>query len=345
MNLRSHLRRRGFTLIELLVVIAIIAVLVALLLPAVQQAREAARRSSCKNNLKQIGLALHNYHDTYNCFPIAGYRQADGNRSASWLVRILPFIDQAAAYNQLTFDNTDFGGEVGVDHNWQVFSQLRSDTLLCPSSPLPETVTRDISGLPTKSTYGAAPDNYTVQATSYVGISGGFNDIDVNTGTLSGTGDGFHWTGYGGMVATGIIVPAGRENGKVAFRNVTDGTSNTLAVGEQSDFYVDGAGARSDSRSSNIWGGAWSAHVSGWNNSPTAFYGNHTAIRYPINASDLPWWAVVNAAPNAPLNSAHTGGMQTVLADGSVRFISENINFLTLIALTHGEDGYPLGEF
>src|SRR5579859_7854071 len=99
---RNLLKRKGFTLIELLVVIAIIAVLVALLLPAVQQAREAARRSQCKNNLKQFGLALHNYHDAYKMFPPGGDAQSWGNSNwLNWQAKILPFIDQGPLYNQI----------------------------------------------------------------------------------------------------------------------------------------------------------------------------------------------------------------------------------------------------
>src|ERR1700709_2477916 len=94
-------RRTGFTLIELLVVIAIIAVLIALLLPAVQQAREAARRSQCKNNLKQLGLAMHNYHDTYKVFPTAS-----GGNGFSPHARILPYVDQAPLYGTLNFLTT-----------------------------------------------------------------------------------------------------------------------------------------------------------------------------------------------------------------------------------------------
>src|SRR6187455_2473364 len=95
--------RRGFTLIEMLVVIAIIAILVALLLPAVQQAREAARRSQCKNNLKQIGLAMHNYHDTFNGFPNGGIASSVGGWGLSWYIRILPYIDQAPVFNGINF--------------------------------------------------------------------------------------------------------------------------------------------------------------------------------------------------------------------------------------------------
>ena len=113
---RRH-RSRGFTLIELLVVIAIIAVLIALLLPAVQQAREAARRSQCKNNLKQLGLALHNYHDVHNTLPY-GYWSREGtvgvtkNRD-SWFQRILPFVDQVALFNSYEKLNPEYSHQAG----------------------------------------------------------------------------------------------------------------------------------------------------------------------------------------------------------------------------------------
>ena len=325
--------RKGFTLIELLVVIAIIAILIALLLPAVQQAREAARRTQCRNNLKQLGLALHNYHDVHLSFPHGGHRFQNGtDTSPSWFVSILPMVDQAAAYNQLTFEGTDFGGERGIDHNWQTLSQLRVPGLLCPSSTLPETTTRDISSRPTKTAYPAAPDSYTVQTSSYVGISG-----------RQGTGQ--HWTGYGGMGSGGMLVPAGRTT-PIRFRDVTDGSSNTMMVAEQSGWYDNGSGGLSDARSSRGWGGAWASDVSGWTNGPTAYYANVVSLRYQINVSGLPWWAVVEGAPNTPLTGAHEGGMQTLLGDGSVRFVSENVDFNgILMNLVQKADGNVLGEF
>ncbi|MCA9087160.1 MAG: DUF1559 domain-containing protein [Planctomycetaceae bacterium] len=117
-------RRKGFTLIELLVVIAIIAILIALLLPAVQQAREAARRSTCKNQMKQLGLALHNYHDTFNTFPPGGWT---GGNELSFTTQILPYIDQAPLYGQFNFSTLTSGG-----HDAHAARKLV--VMLCPSS-------------------------------------------------------------------------------------------------------------------------------------------------------------------------------------------------------------------
>ncbi|WP_417385328.1 DUF1559 domain-containing protein [Gimesia sp.] len=125
---KSNYIRRGFTLIELLVVIAIIAILIALLLPAVQQAREAARRSQCKNNLKQIGLAMHNYLDAFTTFPIGGLKNS---RGPNWRVGLLPYFDQAPAYNQVSY-NASFWAHSGLQ---AVFKTLRVPGYVCPSSP------------------------------------------------------------------------------------------------------------------------------------------------------------------------------------------------------------------
>ncbi len=117
-------RRRGFTLIELLVVIAIIAILIALLLPAVQQAREAARRSTCKNQMKQLGLALHNYHDTFNTFPPGGW---SGGNQLSYTTQILPYIDQAPLYGTINFSTPG-------DSSFDAIAARKLVVMLCPSS-------------------------------------------------------------------------------------------------------------------------------------------------------------------------------------------------------------------
>ena len=127
---RLRSRRSAFTLIELLVVIAIIAVLIALLLPAVQQAREAARRSQCKNNLKQYGLALHNYHDNYGCFPIGSEANWSNGAFLSWQSRILPYVDQSPIYNQINFSTP---GVIGI--NLSDGQPLRMHTLPYASCP------------------------------------------------------------------------------------------------------------------------------------------------------------------------------------------------------------------
>ncbi len=131
-----NVRKRAFTLIELLVVIAIIAILIALLLPAVQQAREAARRSTCKNNMKQLGLALHNYHDVFNTFPIG---QQPGNTRPNWRVGILPYMDQAPLYNQLDMVSGDFASPYTAPND--VLAGLIVAVYACPSSPLDPTST------------------------------------------------------------------------------------------------------------------------------------------------------------------------------------------------------------
>jgi len=125
-------KRRAFTLIELLVVIAIIAILIALLLPAVQQAREAARRTQCKNNMKQIGLALHNYESTSTCFPLGS--NASWDRIPNWRLQIFPYLEQANLYSRMDF-NLSFSGLV-TNANTTALSNNKIATYICPSSPL-----------------------------------------------------------------------------------------------------------------------------------------------------------------------------------------------------------------
>lgn len=170
----SRGNRQGFTLIELLVVIAIIAILIALLLPAVQQAREAARRTQCRNNLKQVGLALHNYHDNFNGFPIGvnsgngvygptGASVGSGRWGISFWVGLLPYVDQAPMYNQFNFNGASPGYTAEMDANTQNLVRGKIQThLKCPSSPLVDL----------KDTGGGVLN----QMAQYVGISGAVDD-------------------------------------------------------------------------------------------------------------------------------------------------------------------------
>jgi len=318
-----HTQRRGFTLIELLVVIAIIAVLVALLLPAVQQAREAARRSTCKNNLKQIGLAIHNYHDTYRAVPpLASFTQgslAANNEAAwTWSAFLLPYLDQAPLYNQMgVSDRTleEMIVDMGPDRN---LGQTVLPVYLCPSDPSRDLNTR--RRFNDDQTYTAATSNYV--------MNGGCRPRNVNQGA---NGWGFS------------EMPNRRPSLK--FRDMIDGLSNTIAVGERS--YEDCRAA--------VWVG-----TRNYNGTGNVAYRQYAAwSRYTIN--DLLGFGSGNDIRcETSYSSKHTGGAQFLFGDGAVRFLSENIdsdptnrcatnqnaaNMGTFQRLSHRGEGQVVGDY
>jgi len=315
-------RRRGFTLIELLVVIAIIAVLIALLLPAVQQAREAARRSQCKNNLKQIGLALHNYHDTFLMFPSAfGITSLNAGGGEQWghsqWVGCLPYMDQAPLYNQWNFNAPDEGWA----GNAAIARAAVLPTLTCPSSTLPK---RTVSDFP---------------SSHYYGIAGA-----VPRGAWTDTTGLNPMQPWGATSDRGMIVWSNKN-----IKDASDGSSNTIIEGEMSGWVFDATGnARDDRRPGRRWG--WQmGGLSGWRDWAPAC--GNTTVRYAPNSRVLgavgltwPAWDDASGA-NCPLTSQHTGGVHALLTDGSVRFISDNIDMYTLTLLSVRDDGMVLGEF
>ncbi|WP_437190938.1 DUF1559 domain-containing protein [Planctomicrobium sp. SH527] len=342
----ANRRQRGFTLIELLVVIAIIAILIALLLPAVQQAREAARRSQCKNNLKQLGLALHNYGDTYGQFPIASFpliAPASGRvKSVSWIVRVFPMMEQGAAYNQINF-SSDFTAQDGPDRNWQLRQSLRVAGLNCPSSSLPSTRVDPT----TNSSSVGAPASITVQVSDYAGIAGGA--IHPQTGAApieSGLGT------FGLIVTNGVIVNSASYNASgatatvessrsgVKISEITDGTSNTLMVAEQSAPDPTCIYSGKDCRSAGHNGGMWSGGNGGNN-----WSAGITAPRLGINSKQTTTYSIDPYRTNTKIISQHTGGAHGCMADGSVRFLSENMDYNTFMALCARNDGVVIGEF
>jgi prepilin-type N-terminal cleavage/methylation domain-containing protein len=297
---------RGFTLIELLVVIAIIAVLIALLLPAVQQAREAARRTECKNNLKQIGLALHNYHDTFRTFPCGwigvedGFQTAhDGINGVGWGAMILPYLDQSPLYNR-------FDANVGIEH--PVNDPFRLNTLTvfrCPSDPQPDRFQIEEEGNP-----GTVICELPIA--NYVGSFGTF-ELD---GCENPPGT-FPVGANGQCFGDGVFY----HNSRVKIRDITDGTSNTFFVGERLTNEPLG------------WYSTWVGRVA---EGEEAFQRVLGSFDHVPNSP---------AAHFDDFSSHHEGGTQFVLSDGHVRFVSENINEHVYRAVGTIMGGEVVGEF
>jgi len=321
-------------LIELLVVIAIIAILIALLLPAVQQAREAARRTQCRNHMKQFGLALHNYHDTLNVFPMAVGEHGRPN----WRVFILPYLDQAPLYNTLAINGAGFyshspapdaNGQAGFSGN-TVLRNLVIPVYNCPSS-----VNANFANASTLS--------YNSMTVHYVGVSGATPDpagrVNVCTGDFNNSS--------ASSCRNGLLPPF--ESKRI--RDCTDGTSNTAILAEQSgrvnnrDISCNPLGA---------WHGVANAPWAATTPLPfTASQGGTypsgiTTVRYSPNAfkvSGAPSQAATQFSFNTVINSEHVGGVHVLMADGAVRFISDNLNFTVLTQLCVCDDGQVIGEY
>ena len=302
-------RRRAFTLIELLVVIAIIAVLIALLLPAVQQAREAARQTQCKNIMKQWGLALHNYHSTYRSFPI-GTMGVDGGNCFGFQVRLLPFIEQGNLYDQ--FNMSEHYDENTISDN-RALKQQKTPLHFCPSATAEDQ-------------YGNEADTYTIH---YYGVAG---PVGPRPLALGGNYDHESPTGYyGGYSLSGILT----HNRNYAFRDITDGTSNTFLMGEISNKQSTATGVVTSWR-------PWTQGSRRPADGGASMYACKN-MAYGIGYSGYkegsdPLWKF-NAVR---FGSQHTGGAHFVYGDGSVTFISENIDFATYQAAGSKNDGEAL---
>lgn len=322
-------RRRGFTLIELLVVIAIIAILIGLLLPAVQKVREAAARMSCQNNLKQLGLALHNYHDAKGSFPAGGEGSSLGGHGLSWMVYILPYIEQGNIYNRMDFKGVSGNNQehTGIFYlntiNGGAANGARISTFICPSTTFDALM----------ATAGPCPQG--VVRPTYVGIAG---SVDHQTAVDYGANQQHSPSG---IVSRGGVLPLLGANQGRKLQAISDGTSNTMMVSEQSDWCVNSAGQKLDGRSDHghtfLMGGVEGDRRT-W---------NVTTLRYGINVRT---WENVGVGDqfygqNKPLVSPHSGGVNAVLGDGSVRFIRNSIDLQTLFNLGNKDDGKTLGDF
>ena len=322
-SFRRRAPRLAFTLVELLVVIAIFGVLVALLLPAIQAAREAARRSQCQNNLKQIGLALQMHHDTYGKFPIG----AANGEGSMWTYYIMPFIEQQAGQNIMTI-----GEDAAGNFQWafpgpysraQIEGNRTYQNIILCETPIPTFQCPSV-GIPPGGQYDISSDNWHVasrQPSSYIGNASGFavnqttTDIDGRTmGRLDG-------------VLFGMS--------EIAMKDVIDGTSNTMLVGEAlHDVEMqetkggvsreDGAGDHKD----HWYFGSDDVDI---NNDLSECVGS-TGV--PMNFQNQFKGQDVCASPRSPdcqrlqlaFGSAHPGGFQMVRCDGSVAYLSEDID-------------------
>ena len=323
--------RRGFTLIELLVVIAIIAVLIALLLPAVQQAREAARRAQCQNNLKQLCLGLHNYHGAVGCLP-PGF--VDSNRATSspadevsnrnglgWGTMILPYIEQGPLYNAIGTQTLDFA------RNWQDGNHdgtmSTADAIAAASQPVPAFI------CPSDPMDGLNEDLNNFGKANYL----------ANAGT---TAVATNSAGAARQATVGMFF----ANSSRSFRDVTDGTSNTFFITErttQDD--PEGSTACGGTRCrwvGGIWIGPQEYTSNTWSSSLRMMdvrnVGGATAT-YGLGQSTATWGEAYTA------KGCHEGGMQVAMGDGTVRFVSESINLQIYEALHTPKEGEVVGEF
>jgi len=321
-NRSQHVKSvHGFTLVELLVVIAIIGVLVALLLPAVQQAREAARRMQCTNNLKQMGLGVHNFHDTYGVINSGSYPNIPSTtaepcryRRFSGFVVILPFLEQGALHDSYNFEQ-DF------EHADNIAVELATDPIgsyFCPSRRPPERT-------PTVG-FSAARQNR--HRGDYAFCGGG----ELPNGERSHVHADLSGTQSNGMFVMPRPEPNGRcfrKPGQLTFASIDDGLSNTLAIGEKrieefrdlDNNLIDGVGSNSADGPTYLWG-----HFTSRNTSS------------PMNGPIISGWGNLDAN----FASKHPGGCNFLLGDGSVRFIPETVNFEVYNLLASRNSGRPV---
>jgi len=334
-------RRTGFTLVELLVVIAIIGILISLLLPAVQMAREAARRSKCLNNLKQLGLAFHNYLGPYGSFPPGALSTSAGEFGHSWLVRILPYIEEESIYNE--FDQVSaVTGRLVPDsqpyneRNRQVLRDQLFSWMFCPSSSLDKLVLTN---------FGAQSPN--VMSSTYTGIAGARDHSTTRDKNQTGAPGFVSWGGVllaepPNTSSTGTTTPGTGATVSIAGglavtpAMIRDGTSRTMMVGEQSSWCTDDYGAKVDCRSDCGYGFAMGVS----RNDTWERQFNLTCVIHPVGESSyLAYGVAGDCGPNRALQSAHPGGAQILMADASAHFLSANTDLQVLYNLANRDDG------
>lgn len=367
-SLFSAKRRRlgGFTLIELLVVIAIIAVLIALLLPAVQQAREAARRTQCRNNLHQLGLAFHNYHDAYKSWPVFRTRGWSGTSSArgallndqGWTVGLLPYMDQGPLYNAYNTNLPFFAGS-----NANVISTPIA-AFVCPSTPRSgNTVTVNLNAAETLALWNSTMTSpttvaYTGGAMDYIVTEksvGNFRNVAVSSGY---TQQGNRNEGPLGEFSTDVFF--GQANASftdrimtVTITDVRDGLSNTMLVEEMAGRNILYAKGKPQPLTTSVLltdraytqqqagGGTWADSLNTMRHQGASFDGLTDSGPCGVNCNNSH-----QGTNSGSYYSFHSGGANVLMCDGGVRMIGESISAATLVSLiSRDEQDGPLGEF
>lgn len=342
---------RAFTLIELLVVIAIIAVLIALLLPAVQQAREAARRSTCKNNLKQLGLAVANYEDSakqYPCtiFEVNGPQTWWEHEKGTYLVHLLPYVDQGPLYKQIDFKNpaSDPAGRPRIDDQPRSGKKFRNYLIpayICPTDPNPN---NSDGGDRMKTNYAGSMGNQRMD-----NLFGGVcNDLANRAiygpaapsapGNLFGGGGAGHGNTQNPSDTSGVF---SRINFGAKISQISDGGSQVIMMGE----IVPNCGDHSRN---------------GWYHWNAPWIATTAPLNYPIKCVYESGWSDAVGSANGPathcnhwqnwttsqgFKSRHKGGAHFVFCDGAVRFLSENITYRTYQQLGDRRDGKAISNF
>ena len=328
-------KRSGFTLIELLVVIAIIAILIALLLPAVQQAREAARRTQCKNNLKQLGLAFHNYHDVHNCFPAA---RLSTNPKYGHMVALLPYLEQGNLSSK--FDVTAAAGFAAPVN--QPVANTPVGIIRCPSNPVPGLIKMRLS-----SSTGTKYGNFITTT----GSTSNASDPNIMTGWASDywVNHSINTSSYALVSSSGLTPNPLLKGGSPRMRDVTDGLTNTLLTVEHAGYdvhYVRGVGMPMPSTDLTLdQPGAWGTWL-GWCAFNLQIYPNYTLATYPTNLSNIPSGneCSINCNNSQGVFGFHPGGAHVAMGDGSVRMLPENMAGAILMNMATRDGGEVISE-